>query len=205
VIAIAACALILAPLYNPQMDVEPTGIQRRLSRLILTGFMGAGKSTVGAILAREMGWRFVDLDDVIEASSKRTVAEIFRELGEATFREHERQAVRQLSNQEKIVLALGGGTVEDESTRSLLLHSPENCLVFLQAPLPEMLARCKVEGKVRPLMAAAESLEARHNRRLPYYQTAHVTVETTGLAPQKVANRVLEQVGMQWMIETGKR
>ncbi len=69
------------------MDVEPTGIPQRLSRLILTGFMGAGKSTVGAILAREMGWRFIDLDDVIEASSKRTVAEIFRELGEPSFRE----------------------------------------------------------------------------------------------------------------------
>src|SRR5271168_3460147 len=171
---------------------EP-GARQQLSRLILTGFMGAGKSTVGAILAREMGWRFIDLDDVIEASSKRTVAEIFRELGEASFREYERQAVRQLSNEEGIVLALGGGTVEDESTRSLLLHSPENCVVFLQAPLPEMLARCMVEGKVRPLVAAAESLEARHNRRLPYYQTAHVTVETTGLAPQKVAMRVLEQ------------
>jgi shikimate kinase len=183
------------------MDVASTGIQQRLSRLILTGFMGAGKSTVGALLAKEIGWRFIDLDDVIETSSKRTVAEIFSELGEASFREHERQAVRQLSSQERIVLALGGGTVEDESTRSLLLQSPENCLVFLQASLPEMLTRCKVEGKVRPLMAAAESLEARLNRRLPYYRTAHVTVETTGLAPQKVAGRVLQQVAMQWLIE----
>ena len=113
---------------------------------------------------------FIDLDDVIEASSKRTVAEIFRELGEANFREQERQAVRQLSNEEKIVLALGGGTVEDESTRSLLLHSPGNCLVFLEAELPELLARCTVEGKVRPLLAAPESLEARHTRRLPYYR-----------------------------------
>ncbi len=50
-------------------------------------------------------------------------------------------------------------------------------------------------------MAAAESLEARHNRRLPYYRAAHVTVETGGLAPQKVADRVLEQVAVQWLIE----
>jgi shikimate kinase len=63
---------------------KPTGRARhRLSRLILTGFMGAGKSTVGAILARELGWRFIDLDDVIEASAERTVAEIFRDHGEA--------------------------------------------------------------------------------------------------------------------------
>jgi len=59
---------------------------QRVSRLILTGFMGAGKSTVGPILARELGWKFVDLDNVIEASSQRTVAEIFRDYGEAEFR-----------------------------------------------------------------------------------------------------------------------
>src|SRR5271154_6683426 len=100
------------------MATEP-GARQRLSRLILTGFMGAGKSTVGAILARELGWRFIDLDQVIEAASQRTVAEIFRDHGEAEFRHRERNAVQQLSDEEEIVLALGGGTVEDESTRSL--------------------------------------------------------------------------------------
>ncbi len=176
-----------------------------LSRLILTGFMGAGKSTVGTILARDIGWKFIDLDDVIEASSHRTVAEIFRDYGEADFRERERQAVLQMSREEKIVLALGGGTVEDESTRSLLVQSPGNCLVFLHAELPELLARCTVEGKVRPLLAAPEALEARHTRRLPHYRAAHVTVNTTGLAPQEVANQVLAHVSVHWLIEARKR
>jgi shikimate kinase len=186
------------------MATEP-GARQRLSRLILTGFMGAGKSTVGAILGRELGWRFIDLDDVIEASSQRTVAEIFRDHGEADFRRRERQAVERLSNEEQIVLALGGGTVEDDLTRSLLIHPPENCLVFLEAPLPELLARCTVEGKVRPLLAAPESLAARHHRRLPYYRTAHVTVATNGLAPQVVADRVLEHVSILWLVEVRKR
>jgi shikimate kinase len=184
-------------------------VRQKLSRLILTGFMGAGKSTVGAILARELGWRFFDLDDVIEAASQLTVAEIFRDHGEASFRQRERQAVRQLSHEEKIVLALGGGTVEDESGRTLLVHTPGNCLVFLDAKLAELLARCTREGeqgsagegKVRPLLAAPEALAARHARRLPHYQSAHVTVVTTGLAPRTVANHVLEQVGKQWLIE----
>ena len=70
---------------------------------------------------------------MIEAASQRTVAEIFRDYGEADFRRREREAVEQLSTQEQIVLALGGGAVEDECTRSLLIHSPENCLVFLDA------------------------------------------------------------------------
>jgi shikimate kinase len=183
---------------------EP-GARHQLSRLILTGFMGAGKSTVGAILAREMGWRFIDLDDVIEATSQRTIAEIFRDYGEADFRRREREAVEQLSNQEQIVLALGGGAVEDESIRSLLIHPPDNCLVFLEAPLPELLARCTVGAKVRPLLAEPDALAARHTRRLPYYRTAHVTVATNGLAPQAVADRVLEHVSTLWLVNAGRR
>ena len=179
--------------------------RQRVSRLILTGFMGAGKSTVGAILARDLGWRFLDLDDVIEANSQRTIAEIFREYGEAEFRRRERQAVQQVNGEEEIVLALGGGTVEDESTRSLLIHSPGNCLVFLHAELPDLLARCTVEGKVRPLLAAPEALEARHALRLPHYRAAHVTVTTTGLAPREVADQVLTDVSVKWLLERRTR
>jgi shikimate kinase len=174
-----------------------------VSRLILTGFMGAGKSTVGAILARDLGWRFMDLDRVIEASSKSTVAEIFRDYGEADFRRRERQAVEQLISEKEIVLALGGGTIEDESTRSLLIHSPGNCLVFLHAELPDLLARCMVESKVRPLLAAPDALEARHTRRLPHYRAAHITLTTTGLAPREVADRVLTHVSLEWRIMNG--
>jgi shikimate kinase len=179
--------------------------RQRVSRLILTGFMGAGKSTVGAILARDLGWRFLDLDDVIETNSHRTIAEIFREYGEAEFRRRERQAVQQVNDEEEIVLALGGGTVEDESSRSLLIHSPGNCLVFLHAELPDLLARCTVEGKVRPLLAAPEVLEARHTLRLPHYRAAHVTVTTTGLAPREVADRVLTDVSVKWLMEKRTR
>jgi shikimate kinase len=179
--------------------------RQRVSRLILTGFMGAGKSTVGAILARDLDWRFLDLDQVIERNSHRTVAEIFRDHGEAEFRRLERQTVQQLSGEEEIVLALGGGTVVDDSTRSLLIHSPGNCLVFLHAELPDLLARCTVEGKVRPLLAAPEALEARHALRLPHYRSAHVTVTTTSLEPRDVADRVLKDVSAKWLIERRTR
>jgi shikimate kinase len=176
----------------------------RVSRLILTGFMGAGKSTVGAILARNLGWKFLDLDQVIESASQSTVAEIFRDHGEAEFRRREREAVQQLSREEEIVLALGGGAIEDESTRSLLVHSPGNCLVFLDAELADLLARCTVEGETRPLLAAPEELAARHGRRLPHYRTAHITVTTTGLSVQDVADHVLSRVSQEWLIEVRK-
>jgi shikimate kinase len=187
------------------MSKPARGERQRVSRLILTGFMGAGKSTVGAILAHDLNWRFLDLDQVIEADCQRTVAEIFRDFGEAEFRRLERQAVQQLSDDEEIVLALGGGAVEDDSTRSLLVDSPGNCLVFLHAELADLLARCIVEGKVRPLLAAPEALAARHTLRLPHYRAAHVTVTTTGLAPREVADRVLADVSRQWLIERRTR
>ena len=169
--------------YNPLMTP--------VTRLILTGFMGAGKSTVGAIVARDLGWQSIDLDDVIEASSQKTIPEIFRLQGETGFRERERQAVLQISNLEQVVVALGGGTIEDASSRSLLIDTPGNCLVFLEAGFTESLARCTNEGKIRPLLTTPEALAARYQQRLPQYRKAHVTIATTGLAPQTVAEQVL--------------
>jgi shikimate kinase len=178
---------------------------RRVSRLMLTGFMGAGKSTVGPILARELGWRFVDLDRVIEAYSECTIAEIFRDFGEAEFRERERLAMLELSGEEEMVLALGGGTIENELTRNHVIQSPGNCLIFLEAELPELLSRCVIEGKTRPLLASAESPEDRYHRRLPNYRAAHLTVNISGLQPHQVAGRVLEVVSVDWLITAKKR
>jgi shikimate kinase len=167
------------------------------SRLILTGFMGAGKSTVGAILAKDMGWRFLDLDHVIEAASGLTIPEIFRDHGEANFRERERQALQELNSQDQLVLALGGGAIESQPTRALLFETPGTCLIFLDAPLRELLVRCRVEDKVRPLLAAPEALEDRFYRRLPHYRNAHITVVTSGLAPQQVADQVRAQLSVR--------
>ena len=172
--------------------------------MILTGFMGAGKSTVGALVAKSLGWRFVDLDQHIEAASNLSVADIFQDHGEAEFRERERQAILHLSTVERLVLALGGGAIESPSTRALLRETPGNCLIFLEAPLPELLARCGPAANLRPLLSAPESPEARLARRLPWYREAHLTVRTTDLAPHQVAEQVIEQVSRQWMSE-GKR
>jgi shikimate kinase len=176
-----------------------------VSRLILTGFMGAGKSTVGAILARDLGWKFLDLDHVIEAGSHSSVAEIFRRHGEAEFRRRELAALRQVIEEENVVLALGGGAIENETARALLLETPGNCLIFLHGEWQELMARCSVEGTTRPLLADLEALEARHARRLPHYRTAHITVTTTGFTPRDVANEVLARVAQEWQIEVRKR
>lgn len=172
----------------------------RLARLILTGFMGAGKSTVGPLLARRLGWRFLDLDSVIEAACAQSIAEIFRDHGEAYFRSQERQALQQLRDEREIVLALGGGTVEDPATLPALINARDTCVVFLDAPLPELLARARGGAEVRPLLSREEELETRHQRRLPQYRAAHLTVVTTGLRPEEVAGRVLARVSQEWLV-----
>src|ERR1700759_3939248 len=83
--------------YNPLMQ--------RVSRLILTGFMGAGKSTVGPILAQSLGWKFQDLDHVIEAGSHSSIADIFRNHGEAEFRRREFEGLQQVNQENEVVLA----------------------------------------------------------------------------------------------------
>src|ERR1700745_2998164 len=104
-------------------------------RIVLTGFMGAGKSTIGRMLAQSLGWDFVDTDAVIESRTGMTIARIFAEQGEDAFRALEAEAVREQARVEHVVLALGGGAVEFETTREALVRLGDACVVFLDAPL----------------------------------------------------------------------
>src|ERR1700674_5926743 len=97
------------------MTIPPRPPQSRPQVLCLAGFMGSGKTTIGALLARQLAWRFVDLDDCIEAAAGLRIPEIFERLGEAAFRQIEADQLRAalgraLEHQEFVVLALGGGT-----------------------------------------------------------------------------------------------
>ena len=78
-------------------------------RIVLTGFMGSGKSTVGPLVAARLGWSFIDADDAIEAEAGATIAELFARHGEAAFRAREHTAISALAAKEHLVLALGGG------------------------------------------------------------------------------------------------
>jgi shikimate kinase len=159
--------------------------------------MAAGKTTVGRLLAAQLGWQFIDVDAEIEAAAGKTVAELFQMHGEAWFREQERETIARLIASELLVLALGGGAIEDDSTRELLLSGGTH-LVFLDASLETTLARCGVgDGKVdltRPVLADMQNLEARYQRRLPLYRQSHQTVQVDALKPSEVVASVLRQV-----------
>ena len=165
-------------------------------RIVLTGFMGSGKSTVGPLLADHLGWEFVDVDQVIEADAGTTIVDIFSRYGEKAFRDREHAAIARLTSGENLVMALGGGAIERADTRKLLLETPETFLVHLEVELKTTLVRCGGTESTRPVLADHANLGARYERRLPLYRMAHFTVRTDDLTPKLVAQYILEAAGL---------
>jgi shikimate kinase len=167
-----------------------------ITGIILTGFMGAGKSTSGALLAERLGWRFADSDALVEARAGMTVAEIFERQGEPVFRQMEAEAVREAAGSDHLVLALGGGALESAATREFL-STLENCrLIFLEAPLDTLMDRCagQPNAPVRPVLRDRDRLAERWQARLPLYRQAHLTVGTADRSPEAVVDCILAEV-----------
>jgi len=159
----------------------------RVVRVVLTGFMGAGKSTVGALLAARLGWQFIDIDAAIEATHKASIAALFQEHGEPWFRQVEQAAILDFLGIDHLVLALGGGAIETDATRQLLLASEGTRLVHLEASLETVLKRCSGTENVRPVLRDRANLENRYLRRLPLYRQAHLNLPVDAIDPETVA------------------
>jgi shikimate kinase len=179
-----------APLGQIDSNGKPT---HPLRRIVLTGFMGSGKTTVGPLVAARLGWSFVDADDAIEAEAGCTIAELFGRHGEAAFREREQETIARLAAGDALVLALGGGAIEHPGTRSLLLGAEGTLLVHLEVELATTLARCAGTEHTRPILADQVNLEGRYRRRLPLYRAAHVSISVDSLTPEEVAGAVLRE------------
>jgi shikimate kinase len=160
-------------------------------RIVLTGFMGSGKTTAGPLVAARLGWRFIDADDVIEAEAGVPITEIFARHGEPAFRQREHAAIARLTESNHLVLALGGGAIETAATRELLLSTPGTILVHLEVELATTLARCSGTENTRPILADHANLASRYERRLPLYRSAHVSIAVDQLTPEQVADAVL--------------
>lgn len=154
--------------------------------------MGSGKSTVGPRVAARLGWRFIDVDNVIEAEVGTAIAEIFARHGEGAFRDREHATIAGLATEDAVVLALGGGAIECEDTRVLLLNTPGTMLVHLEVELSTTLSRCGGTENTRPVLADHANLAARYERRLPLYRMAHVSVRSDSLTPDQVTDAVLK-------------
>ena len=174
--------------------VQGAGDGSAIRRVVLTGFMGSGKSTVGPLLAQRLGWRFVDADDALVSQLGMTIAEFFARHGEAAFRLREHEAIMQLAKEDALVLSLGGGAIETEATRELLLDSEGTLLVHLEATLETALKRTSGTEGTRPVLADAANLKARYERRLPLYRTAHLSIPVDELTPEEVVASIAAQL-----------
>jgi len=161
------------------------------SRVVLVGFMGAGKSTIGRRLARRLGYRFEDLDRRIETRAGQSVASLFRERGEAAFRVLEHEEARAVSALPGVVVAAGGGAFAQQATRALLQQGA--LTVWLQCSLEAALNRVRPDGS-RPLAGNREIMRTLLAEREPSYRLADLAVDTSRLTPREVVDRIVELI-----------
>jgi shikimate kinase len=160
-------------------------------KIYLVGFMAAGKTTVARILAERLGWRAEDIDELIEARERRTVAEIFARSGESYFRSIEREILRLLLPLRHCVVATGGGTFMDPENRAAIVM--DGVSVWLDVPLEELVARMPADGR-RPLAADRAQMERLFAARQVAYANAQLRVDARGAHPETIAERILEAV-----------
>lgn len=166
----------------------------RTRRLVcLTGFMGSGKSTVARLLARQIGWQYVDLDKLISEATGATIPEIFAKLGEPAFRKIEHQQLEKtigeaVALQKPRIISLGGGTTAQPDNVALLRENGA-ALVWLRCPIEELLSRC-AHITNRPLFRDEASFRRLYQERLPYYELADHCVDTN-IEPLRVVEQIL--------------
>lgn len=163
--------------------------------IVLIGFMGSGKTTIGRELHQRLGYPMVDMDHLIEQRAGKPITAIFAEEGETTFRDMETALLAELAAADgpRRIISTGGGVVVRPENRELLHHL--GCVVWLQAPVDTILERTG-RNRERPLLHTEDPAEKIRNllaERTPWYrETAHFEVDTKGLDSGEIAAGILE-------------
>jgi shikimate kinase len=160
--------------------------------------MGAGKTTVGKLLAARLNWRFIDLDDRIRERERKAIPEIFRDSGEERFRQVESECLRELIAEKpvKTVLALGGGAFV-QSKNAEMIREMQLPVVFLDGSPEELFRRCAPMAGERPLLASENQFRQLYETRREGYMAAGVRVDTTALSPEEVAEEVARRLDLR--------
>jgi shikimate dehydrogenase len=179
---------------KPQVDL---GEYLRFRPVFLTGFMGAGKSTIGPLLAQVLGWKFVETDREIEKEAGLSIPEIFRQKGEAHFRELEHQIILRHAFLPRTIVSLGGGSLTHSLSRDLLTRTGR--LVLLTADPKTLYQRLYQDANERPLLAHLSENEKRLKiesllrEREPVYNLANFRVDTSSMTPKQAAQEIREK------------
>jgi shikimate kinase len=175
-----------------QITPSQANVHPALRRVVLTGFMGSGKTTLGRLIAARLGWDFLDLDAHIESRTGIAVPDIFALHGEPHFRRLESTALVSALGKSSTVIALGGGTPEILTNRLLLEQTPGTATIFLDAPFPVLFDRCVLQGISRPVLADPALAELRFAQRQPLYRSlAHHTIDTSAFEANEAVAAML--------------
>lgn len=163
--------------------------------LFLIGMMGAGKSTVGRLLAQKLQYQFVDTDELIERCTGKTIPEIFANAGEAAFREVEHQVLAEISAYTRLAIATGGGIVMNPMNWA---HLHNGVVVWLDVPIPELYRRLQHSSHPRPLLQTADPLATLtkiYEQRRDRYAQADIQFTVTEQEPvELVCDRLLSVI-----------
>jgi shikimate kinase len=172
-----------------------------MTRIILIGYMGAGKTTLGKVLARELGLDFYDLDDYIVGRFHQKIPDIFAQKGEEGFREIERKMLHEVAEFENVIISCGGGTPCFFDNMDYMNQQGET--VFLDAPIPVLIEHLHMGKTVRPLIQgkSPEELEAYIEEslktRLPFYRKAKHTLKIEVIhTNEQIKNYVNQIIGL---------
>ena len=185
----------MRPSPSPSSTISSTGgqvVAELPTRVVLVGFMGAGKSAVGVQLAERLAYQFEDMDRRIEERTGRTIAALFEERGEEAFREEERREAAALARLDRRVVAAGGGAFARPRTRALLGGGA--LTVWLRCDLKTLLGRIPDDG-ARPLAGNHAIMQDLLAERESSYSLADFAVDTSGATPQEVADQIVDLIG----------
>lgn len=165
-----------------------------MKNIVLTGFMGTGKTEVGRELARLLDMKLVDVDAEIERSQKMTIKEIFRQFGEPGFRGIETEIIKKISENKNIIISTGGGAVLKQENMDIFR---KNGIIICLTAAPETILKRTSNNTERPLLQVENPLgkiKELLDFRKPFYEKADVMIDTEGKPPLQIAEEIIEKV-----------
>ena len=166
-----------------------------MKNIVLTGFMGVGKTEVGRALSTILGWKVVDVDDEIVKSRKMSINEIFSRFGEPSFRDMETEMIKKVSQKRNVIISTGGGAVLRQENMDFL---KTNGVVVCLTARPETILERTNRNRERPLLQVKDPLQRINDlleARGPFYEKADIIIDTEAKSPFRIAGEILEKMG----------
>ncbi|MFA9559406.1 shikimate kinase [Evansella sp. AB-rgal1] len=160
--------------------------------IYLIGFMGSGKTTIGKAFSVLQGYTFIDLDEFIKAKHGMEIPQIFKTFGEQVFREWETTALKECSKMEKVLIATGGGIIENQ--RNFDVMNRNGVIIYLKADFDTIYERIKHDSNRPITQEGLEGLKKRFNLRLPKYEQAKFTIDTETKSIQQTVRELQEKM-----------